>query len=212
MLIISIDLWGTLIKSSPDFVDAKVALTKKYFDIEPEKILKAYSDTKKELNSLIEQTGTQPSTDLMFGLLFSKLNGGYCTHGCISDKFIDEYQKLALDIPPIIYSNETIPYLAELYKIGKLHISSNTMLISGDSLGHILGTRKLDHYFDHFLFSDQVGKSKPHSRMYGYSNFHIGDNEITDGAGPKLINSTPIIINSNNKTIKDAYDFIVQNR
>jgi hypothetical protein len=41
-------------------------------------------------------------------------------------------------------------------------------------------------------------------------HFHIGDNILTDGIGAEIAHSSPIIINSNKQTIKDAYNIIIQ--
>lgn len=211
-LIISIDLWGTLFRSSPDFVDAKVALTKRYFKaLDNKQILECYSDTKKELNAIIEQTGMQPSERVIFTLLFSKLSDGYENFE-LFEKFVFEYQFLAQNIPPHIYSEETKDAILRLSEIGKLYISSNTMFISGTSLKTIIFNAGIGRYFDRFYFSDQIGESKPSRVMYGHSNYHIGDNVYTDGIGAKCANSHPIIINSNDKTLTDAYNFITQNQ
>lgn len=211
MLVISIDLWGTLIKSSPSFVDAKVALTKQYFPGETEFILKCYSETKKQLNDLIEHTGFQPSAELMFTLLFSKLSGNYSKTDFLY-AFAQEYQHLAIKLTPQLYSEETLEYVTKLSKLGNLYLSSNTMLIKGRTLETILQKLGLASKFSQFYFSDQVGHSKPHKAMYGYSNWHIGDNTLTDDIGAFCVGSKPIIINSNSKTIKDAYNIIAQVR
>lgn len=212
MLVISIDLWGTLIKSSPHFVNAKVELTKKYFpNLETDFILNCYSETKKQLNDLIEQTGFQPNTELMFTLLFSKLSGTYIKREFLYE-FAYAYQKLAMEISPQLYSEETLHYLTKLSKLGNLYLSSNTMLISGRTLGVILNKLDIAKKFSQYYFSDQVGNSKPHKAMYGYSNWHIGDNVRTDDVGAFCAGSKSIIINSNDKTIKDAYNIIAQVR
>jgi len=211
MLIISIDLWGTLIKSSPFFIKSKVVLTQKYFDATENHILESFSQTKKQLNSIIENTGYQPTKEIIFNLLFSKLNGCYANFNFFNEYYF-EYQKLANLILPQIYSTITIDVLKELTKIGVLYLSSNTMMINGNSLETIINTLGFGYLFNKMYFSDKVGVSKPNSLMYGNSNYHIGDNILTDEIGALCANSTPIIINSNDKTIKDAFDFIIQRR
>lgn len=210
-LVISIDLWGTLIKSSPLFVEAKIALTKKYFPKPQEHILWSYDIVKKQLNCIIEDSGMQPSEITIFNLLFTKINGGYDSFTFLT-KFIHEYQGLAVEFAPEIYSEETVEYLFKLSQIGKLYLSSNTLFINGSSLKKILDKNKMSYLFEKFYFSDEIGVSKPDKRMFGNSDFHIGDNPLTDWVGADTARSIPFIINSNTKTIKDAYDFIVQGR
>lgn len=210
MFVVSVDLWGTLIKSSPKFVDAKVALTKKYFkSLNENYILECFKQTKNQLNNIIENTGWQPSEEVIFKLLFTKLNSGYEDFTFIKD-FIDDYQKLAIQITPSLYSQDTSKYLKLLSQENLLQLSSNTMLINGNSLEKVLEKLELIEYFDRLYFSDRVGFSKPNFIMYGNSDFHIGDNILTDGIGAEIANSIPIIINSNKQTIKDAFNIIIQ--
>ena len=59
--IVSIDLWGTLIKASPIFKEKKVKLIREYFpEFDEDDIFKAYRKTKEQLDFIIERTGWQP--------------------------------------------------------------------------------------------------------------------------------------------------------
>jgi putative hydrolase of the HAD superfamily len=210
-ILVSIDMWGTLVKSSPSFTEAKLELTKRFFPIYSEFIVECYTQTKKQLNDIIEITGFQPSDEIIFKLLFSKLNNGFSDFKFLK-KFVNEYQKTALQNPPELYSEETIEYIEKLtiLSLNKLIISSNTMFISGDTLRKILKIHNIYHFFRKCYFSDEMKVSKPNENMYGRSKYHIGDNALTDEVGARCANSIPIIINSNGKTIKDAYDCIIQ--
>ncbi len=207
---ISIDCWGTLIKSSPDFVRAKNQMIKKLFDVKQEWIDACFDLTKKQLNNIIEVTGWQPEQDIAFRLLLTKLAGRIVDASEI-DGFKQEYQMLAMHNSPQIFSEETIEYVKKLKELGDLYISSNTIFVKGFVLKKTLEDHDILKCFKGFAFSNEMKFSKPHKLMYCGSNFHIGDNETTDGEGAFLAGSQPIIINSNNKTIKDAYDFIKQN-
>jgi len=210
---VSIDCWGTLIKASPTFKEKKVELVKKYFPSlfnRDEHIIKCFSDTKKTFNDIIENSGgCQPNINYIFNYLFVKLNGCYDNFNFIT-KFICEYQDLTMLDGPHLYSEETLPYLEKLSKEADLVFCSNTMLIDGNSLLNCLSRLGVTKFFKGGAFSDQIGIAKPHTSIYGNSNYHIGDNILTDGFGAKSAGSTPIIINSNEKTIKDAYNFIIQ--
>lgn len=208
MPVISIDLWGTLIKSSPQFSEAKILLTKKYFNVSGEFITECYQSVKKQFNDIIEITGMQPVSVSIFKLLFYRLGGVGSDEELL--RFIYSYQDIAIKFPPLLYSDETKEYLAKLSEHGNLILSSNTMLISGHSLQHIMNGLGILKYFQKTNFSDQLGVAKPSKEMYSGSHYHIGDNPLTDGRGAKLAGSIPVIINSSKKTIKDAYNFIIQ--
>ena len=206
---VSIDLWGTLIKSNPEFVVEKRKLIKKYVDISDEEIDNAYKRAKEKLNAVIEVTGWQPSLDIMHRVLGFELS--YTIDSVYPVyPWHYHYQALAVEYPPLIYSDETIEVLDNLARKANLYLSSNTIFIEGSTLADSLNNKyNLFKDFDILFFSDQIGYSKPHPRMFT-SDFHIGDNPITDGWGATKAHSKPIIINSNNLTIKDAYDIIVQ--
>jgi len=210
VFIVSIDLWGTLIRSSPEFVEAKVALTNRYFkNLSSDFVLECFKQTKNQLNNIIENTGWQPKETEIFTLLLTKLNQCYSEFDFLED-FIEDYQNLSKKITPQLYSDETKKYLSLLSKSNVLNLSSNTMMINGSSLKVVLDKLEISQYFSKLFFSDQVGYSKPNPIMYANSNFHIGDNPVTDGVGAGIAKSKPIIINSNKITIKDAYNIITQ--
>lgn len=210
---VSIDVWGTLIKASPTFTQKKVELVKKYFPSlidSDEFILKSFKDTKNIYNDIIENSGGyQPCISSIFTYLFSKLQSGYNKVSFVKE-FIDEYQNLTITDGPVLYSEETTIYLEQLSKKADLVISSNTMLIDGNSLLDCLSRLGVAKFFKDAAFSDQMQVAKPHWMMYMGSNYHIGDNTLTDGIGATNAGSISIIINSNDKTIKDAYNFIIQ--
>jgi FMN phosphatase YigB (HAD superfamily) len=212
-MIITVDCWGTLLKASPTFKSTKVKLVKEYFPSLNEKdefIIKCFNDTKKLFNDVIENSGgCQPTVGNVFTYLFSKLNMGYQKYNFLSE-FIEEYQYLASQDGPTIYSDETLEFIEKLSKDANLVISSNTMFIRGEVLLEMIAGSGLAKYFKDALFSDQLQVAKPHKAMYRGSQFHIGDNEITDVIGANNAGSTGILINSNEKTIIDAYNLIIQ--
>jgi FMN phosphatase YigB (HAD superfamily) len=213
MSVISIDLWGTLIKSSPSFTDAKVALVEDYFpECKKAYILNAFECVKHHFNEIIESIGWQPTQLQLFTYLFRQFDPNLDIFSKHDSKikiafFAKEYQELALQYHPVIFSDETIDFLEKLAINNELKISSNTLLIDGDTLFAVLKKLKISKYFNDMLFSDKTKVSKPNPLMFG-SKYHIGDNPFTDEYGAKISSSIPIIINSTNLTIKDAYNII----
>lgn len=209
---ISIDCWGTLLKGSPTFSAAKIELVKKYFPGHTDRFITyCFSEAKKTFNDIIENSGgCQPSTDSIFTYLLSKLNMGYSEFPFLKD-FISAYQSLALEHPPLPYSETTVPVIRCLSKKHKLIISSNTMFITGDTLQESLDNA-MAACFTAYRFSDHMRVAKPHKFMYGASDWHIGDNPVTDSVGAFSAGIKSIIINSNDKTIEDAYNIINQRK
>lgn len=203
---ISIDLWGTLIKSTPTFKQEKLKLVKEYCDNTLTAIDLAFDITKKELNCIIESTGWQPSVEVIWYHLFSKLNNGRRMHYLDIMQLVDKYQSLFLKHPPEIYSDITNKFLIKLSKIGNLYISSNTMFAKGNTLH--LSLPFISKLFHDTKFSDNVRVAKPSHIMFTAMTYHIGDNMRTDGWGAENAGVIPIIINSNDKTIEDAYNII----
>lgn len=211
---ISIDCWGTLLKSSPTFSTEKIELVNRYtsFVYSDKYISECFLLTKKTFNDIIENSGgCQPHIENIFIYFFTKLYGNYISLNFIKE-FIHDYQQLAIRSSPILYSDETIDVIKKMSLHHELIISSNTMLISGNTLEICLNNVGLGKYFTHFNFSDRMGLAKPNKAMYSSSDYHIGDNTLTDSKGAEIAGSKPIIINSNENTIQDAYNIILQGR
>lgn len=211
-MIVSVDCWGTLLKGSPTFSKKKIELVKRYMPhLTDDNYIKfCFSSSKLTFNDIIERSGgLQPSIDHLFTYLLTMLNREYAKFDFLS-AFIYEYQQLAINCHPIIYSDETIEWLQKIREIKStlLLLSSNTMFIKGDTLHTCINKLGLSGVFYKYRFSDELGLAKPNKYMYGGSTYHIGDNQLTDGIGAYLAGSKPIIINSTNLTIKDAYNII----
>jgi FMN phosphatase YigB (HAD superfamily) len=83
------------------------------------------------------------------------------------------------------------------------------MFLTGETLKKILFDMDIK-YASFYCFSDEVGFAKPDRRMYATSSCHVGDNILTDVNGPRKFGIPTYLINSNDKTISDAVEFILQ--
>lgn len=208
---IAFDLWGTLMCANPEFRTRRVDLFKKYFSDEP--VLEVYGDmmdtVKKQLNNIIEPTGWMPNQKLIRTFIAASLN----TDEERVYKFMQDYQRLAILYPPTFIDPDTPKILSWLAKDHGLYIISNTMFIEGDTLTEILKQKGVDDYFKGYGFSDNMKISKPNPAIFTYDlDYMIGDNVQTDGGFARAKNIKFIQINSNDKTLKDAYDIITSNR
>jgi len=162
---ISIDLWGTLIKSSPLFHTKKTELTAQYFSCT--EIISNYNfkSIKNGLNLIIERTGWMPEKQLIIKLLDSYFNpSGKDLLKTL--EFYKEYQNLAIKYPPLLYSDETKEILKKLSEEHTLILSSNTMLLESETLFLIINNFKFFNYFEECNFSNDLKVSKPNKKMY----------------------------------------------
>lgn len=208
---IAFDLWGTLIQANPEFRTRRVDLFQKYFPDEP--VFEIYSDimdtVKKQLNNIIEPTGWMPNQKLIRSFIAASLN----TNEDSVYRFMQDYQRLAILYPPSFIEPDTQKILSWLAKDHQLFVISNTMFIEGDTLQEILKQKDADDYFQALAFSDNMKISKPSPAIFTSNlDYIVGDNPQTDGGFAQAKNIKFIQINSNNKTLKDAYDIITSNR
>lgn len=208
---IAFDLWGTLIRANPEFRTRRVDLFQKHFPDEP--VYEIYSDAmdtvKKQLNNIIEPTGWMPNAKLIRTFIAASLN----TDEDSVYRFMQDYQRLAILYPPTFIDPDTPKILNWLAKDHGLYIISNTMFIEGDTLTEILKQKGVDNCFKGYAFSDNQKISKPNPAIFSYDlDYMVGDNTQTDGGFALAKNTKFIHINSNDKTLKDAYDIITSNR
>ena len=93
--------------------------------------------------------------------------------------------------------------LKELHKNYKLGVISDTIFSPGRVLKQILAGEGLLEYFDSFVFSDEIGCSKPEKLLFDKSMenlnvkapelAHIGDREPNDILGPKKLGMKAVL-------------------
>ncbi len=122
------------------------------------------------------------------------------------------YEESLMDGPPDLAPGvaDAVKHLSEKYKLA---IISDTMFSPGRVLREFLHGHDILQYFSAFSFSDEVGVSKPHPKMYkkvlsetgtGVSgSFHIGDMQRTDITGAKAMGMGAILYTGVNESDKD---------
>lgn len=208
---IGFDLWGTLIKGSPSFQLAKQLLLKEYFpQIPVGKFILAQERVKRELDRLTEQSGYQSTSGVRIRLLLKYIGLDFNNNDIHAkmELFFKDYQEIFKIFKPLLWSKETEDYYNQICDIvSNVYIVSNTLFIKQDALEYFI-----EDYFSYngFYTSDSQNFAKPYRMIFNSSlDYFIGDNPKTDGVYAKSVGAKFIQINSNNKTIKDAYEIIL---
>ncbi len=123
------------------------------------------------------------------------------------DRLVALHEEMELAVQPDIAAGiaDAIRLLSRFYRLG---IVSDTLFSPGRVLRELLKRYDLFQFFDSFLFSDEVGCSKPNPRLFQLAAeelkvktteiVHIGDREDRDikgahGAGAKAIYTTALL-------------------
>lgn len=118
------------------------------------------------------------------------------------DELVREIETMEIRIPPDLAEgvHNTLALLAQEYKLG---IVSDTIHTQGRGLRHLLQQKELLQYFSYFVFSDEVGASKPSLQVFRQASLglgfppwqivHIGDRESNDVEGPLTIGMRAIL-------------------
>jgi putative hydrolase of the HAD superfamily len=118
------------------------------------------------------------------------------------DDLVREIETMEVRIPPDFAPgiHQVLPLLAQEYRLG---IISDTIHTHGRGLRHLLARAGLLDHFSYFIFSDEVGMSKPESRIFWQAATglgihpsriaHVGDRESNDVAGPLSIGMQAVL-------------------
>ena len=119
---------------------------------------------------------------------------------------------MEVDIPPDAMPGAA-PVLERLAKRYKLCIVSDAIVTPGRGLRRLLDNHGLAKPFSGFAFSDEVGHSKPHRKMFdsaanqlgvGISEMlHIGDRDHNDVKGPQQLGMKAILFTASRNVDRD---------
>lgn len=217
---VSFDLWLTLIKSNPEFKPLRNKLFAKHFAVQqPEDaVTKAFRHFDILFNQINERAGGNVHYTEMLYVILDNLGVPIAQ---VSDEamlsYYKEMEKLFYDFHPQLIDAQTIDVLKSLQDKGcSINILSNTGFILGATLRPLLGILKIEEYFDFQLYSDEMGNSKPSSKVYHQvfvagnkiktltksDILHLGDNAIADVQGAAQYGFKSAIIDRTNTLSK----------
>src|SRR6056297_135439 len=214
---ITFDFWDTIFKgddpSSKKREKYRINTLQKYLDkkdfhVKKQKISKGFDKTWKYFNRLWKNKYITPQNNDLLEFLFKTI--GFQNYTKTQLKKLSDTLSLAiLEYPPQLtenYLKKLIPNLSKNYTLG---IVSDTGFTCGKNLRKLLIKYNLYRYFDDFAFSNEIGRSKPHEKMFikiikdlknGPRLIHIGDLLATDVKGAKNISAKSILYKKNNQT------------
>lgn len=194
----SFDMWLTLIRSHPDFKEARARWLKQFLGIsqplqEVQHILRSVD---LEANALSERTGKHLYAEDLFAEIFRRLGVQQISFSW--PDFWEQHDALFLSYRPQLINPEVGHFLNHLCAQGKtVSLLSNTAFIRGNLLHQVLEYYGLASYFAFELYSDELGNAKPNPLVFeeAYQRafalrplhknqfVHIGDNPIADVQG-----------------------------
>lgn len=197
---ISFDLWLTLIKSNPLF---KLKRAEQFYreynlcKLELPEVIRRMTEVDRGCDAENERTGLKIPATAMYALVLVAL--GFEKEK-LDDQLLYKIKKdadlLFWEYPPCLL-NHHVKDLLENLKNNRfgLNLASNTGFIESETLIPVLKELGLYHYFDFFIFSDQIHASKPaplffdalfervKDRLTKEEVVHIGDNYSADFVG-----------------------------
>ena len=120
----------------------------------------------------------------------------------LREEVVDQTERMELDIPPKLIDgiSNILKTLSTNYKLA---VVSDAIVTPGRNLRAMLENYGLASYFSGYSFSDEVGHSKPHSRMFESARsqlgvpfdriVHIGDRQHNDVLGSQMLGIRAIL-------------------
>lgn len=219
---VSLDLWLTLIKSNPAFKPLRNELFARYFGIQKngEEVTLVFRHFDQLFNQINERAGGNIHYTEMLYVILDRL-------GIPIDKvpedamagYYIEMEQLFFKHHPMLISSATTDVLNRLKdKNCTINILSNTGFILGKTLRPVLQELGIADFFSFQLYSDEMGYSKPSSKVYERvfietkkikslskeEVLHIGDNKIADVDGARKYGFQSMILDDVN-TLKKIF-------
>jgi len=216
---ISFDLWGTLIKSNPEYRSKRAKIVQNFCpNLSLEDIEMTFQNVKKDIDSNVEKFGLSYNAIDIYEIIINELNINHSVSANMLKVFCEN---VFIENPPSLYDEDTEEVLKLLYEQDyKLILSSNTLMIESHILLELLVNLNIAKYFNDFIFSDVIKVSKPsvhffqelqiRSKCLKEHIVHVGDNYITDyvGAHNYGLKRYSIHSKSNKETINDFYKYL----
>ncbi len=198
---ISFDLWMTLIRTHPEYKRKRAELFCHFFSVDNlDLVEKAIRKIDLMANHINETTGGNIDALELYMMVLQEVHPDWKSFGIEAlQTFYAETEKLFKNYFPIAIDDSVTQALQMVLDSGiTMNILSNTGFIKGTMLRKVIEKLGWDSYFTFTIFSDELGHSKPNSKMFqevwnGVSKLnhtiekgevmHFGDNPFADVEG-----------------------------
>lgn len=205
---VSIDFWDTLVdaavggkKRRKIRFEALCEVSSEYVtELPTAQIESATKEAAEEFNRIWFNQQRTPKTEELVKNILNAL--GIPATKKEMDYLVKKFEESLLAGPPAVLdgARDTIASLSGEYRITLI---SDTMYSPGRVIRNFLQEHSFLEHFDSFLFSDEVGYSKPNPKAYhrmleetgcvAEESYHIGDRLNTDVAGAKKVGMNAIL-------------------
>lgn len=115
---------------------------------------------------------------------------------------VKAHEEMELSVPPDPIAG-IADALADLSQRYRMCVVSDAIVTPGANLSKLLALHGLDQYFGGFVYSDEVGHSKPHAAMFEAAArrmgvaidemLHVGDRDHNDVRGPQALGMKAVL-------------------
>lgn len=205
---ITFDLWDTIILAT-DYSDVRFnylynVLKAQDFDISISDIKAAFEVSLAAFSQLWREQNQYFTADARVDLILQKLN--VTLPDATKKDITKRFQETILVSPPPLIPG-AFDVLTKLHKHSKIGLVCDSGMSPGVVVRKVLKHHAILPYFHTTIFSDEIGITKPHPRIFSEAlarmqvapneAVHIGDLLRTDIAGAKAIGMKAIWFNSN---------------
>jgi putative hydrolase of the HAD superfamily len=215
ILAVSFDLWGTLIKSNPEYRKERTKYIQLHTDMPAPIIDVTIANIKRDIDTGVEKFGFHYESLDVYSMIHKQCKIKNITP---EDLYHDCAALFIKTMPVLIPGVDEV--IKKLHADGyKIYLSSNTVLIDGKYLTVVLDKLGILQYFTKTIFSNEIRVSKPnpaffkavhmHSGMLTEQIIHVGDNAITDAQGSTDYGFRKYLL-SGGLTVNDFYKHFVE--
>jgi HAD superfamily hydrolase (TIGR01549 family) len=183
------------------------SITANYPHVSYEQAICAYTEANERFRTDWLQNHHTPAVPVRLYYAYESLDlrpepGEYSRMVREVDELIRAIETMEIRIPPDFAPGvqNMLQLLSEEYQLG---VISDTIHTNGRGLRHLLQQQGILQYFDYFVFSDEMGMSKPSTAVFYQAAIglglppqqlvHVGDRESNDVEGPLSIGMRSIL-------------------